>query len=138
VGERRGKDVYGQDRRWLVGSAPPESWATGDTDRAEDGGLYVVEAAWPGAVFGVTLEPTFEPDGLAVGAQAEHSGSNTPWTLALCVRARAGAVVVVLVKPSHEVVGLACIRSGPSGGCEDVATEAPAQRHASFVAGGRH
>ena len=90
------------------------------------------------AVFGVTLEPTLEPDGLAVGAQAEHSCSNTPWTLALCVRARAGAVVVVLVKPSHEVIGLARIRSGPSGGCENVATEARTRRHACFSAGGRY
>jgi hypothetical protein len=52
LGERYVKHMYGQDRGWLVGSAPPNSWTTGDTDGAENGGLDGVEAAWSVAVFG--------------------------------------------------------------------------------------
>jgi hypothetical protein len=137
LGKRCGEHVYGQGRERLVGSAPPSLWQTGDTDGAEDGCLDRVEATWLIAVFGVTLESSLKPDGLSIGAQTHHDSSHTPRSFALCVCTRTGAVVVVLVQSAYQVIGLACVWSGPVVGCEDVAAKSLTQRHVFRVAG-RH
>ena len=77
-----------------------------------------------GAVSGGSLKPY----ALAVGAQSENSSRDAPRSLTFCVGPRTRAGVVVTVKTSRQVAGLARVGRGPPLGGEDVATEGLAHR----------
>ena len=102
---------------------PPSARSAGNADGVQHGRLGCVEACGAGAVLGVFLEGSLQPDALSVGAQAKDGGRDAPRSFAFGVGPRAWAGVVVAAEASGQVACLARVGRGPPVRGEDVAAE---------------